>query len=329
MADSLLPILNIKRSKMTKGEQYFLDYLIADHQGDLEGKYKASRAGAKYHPIFEYEQCYDALLANHPQAAVDKLVTLTPDKLHYPGWYWGVLGYAYHMLGNYKEELKIAREGRKHHPELYSTMYDELIALAALGRTDETDRLLTESLSMPKPNDWTPGTPGWLMLICAQELRAHGYKEEAEKIIDRSIKWFTSHPDIKDRFFPAQAYYVAEQWGKSKEIICTLLAENPGNFEYMAYDGLIAARTGNLKRATEVDSLLANIDPLPISGWNTIYRARIAAVLGEKEKAIEMLHNSFSVGFNSWQFDVYLPEIMDFESIRDYPPFIELFKPKE
>jgi class 3 adenylate cyclase/tetratricopeptide (TPR) repeat protein len=327
--DSLIHVLNARRGKMTTGEQYFLDFIVASHQGDLEGTYKASHAGARYHPILNYEQCYDALQANHPQASVDILLTLKPDKLHFPGWYWEILAMAYHMLGEYNQELKTAMEERHAHPELFASLWNELKALAALGRMEEINNLFAESLSMPKSDDWTPGTPGWLMFITSQELRAHGYMEEATNTIERSIQWYVSHPDDEHAFHLAQAYYVAEQWDQSNKIIGLLSANDPDNMHYLAYTGLIAARLGDSEKAEEVSTRLENMEQLPVGGRNTCYRARIAALLGGKGKAVQLLQTAFSQGFHNWEFDIYLPELMDFESIRDYPPFVELFKPKE
>jgi predicted Zn-dependent protease len=165
------------------------------------------------------------------------------------------------------------------------------------------------------------------MFIAAQELRAHGYHEESKMTIKRSLEWYKSNPAIKHRFYFAQAYYIAEQWEKAERIILLLLDEDPGNMDYKAYIGLIAARKGDAGKAEEISDFLAEIEPLPVNGRNTCYRARIAAVLGEKEKAVQLLQTTFSQGMENWYFDVYLPELMDFESLRDYPPFVELFEP--
>ena len=54
-------------------------------------------------------------------------------------------------------------------------------------------------------------------------------------------------------------------------------------------------------------------------------RARIASLLGEKERAVMLLQEAIAQGLI---YGSYLLQEMDFEPLRNYQPFQELLKPK-
>jgi len=55
--------------------------------------------------------------------------------------------------------------------------------------------------------------------------------------------------------------------------------------------------------------------------------ACISSLLDEKERAVEFLRKGFAEGLRH-AADVDLHTEMDFESLRSYPPFEELMRPK-
>jgi len=55
------------------------------------------------------------------------------------------------------------------------------------------------------------------------------------------------------------------------------------------------------------------------------WQARIASLLGEKERAVGLLREAFSQGLT---YGVYLHREIDLEPLWDYPPFKELLRPK-
>ena len=63
-------------------------------------------------------------------------------------------------------------------------------------------------------------------------------------------------------------------------------------------------------------------------GKDRYWRARIAAVSGKKELAVQLYRDCISQGINLWEYGIPIYESMDLESLRDYPPFQELIKPK-
>jgi len=321
-SDSLNKIIKKHQGKLTPGEQHLLDYLIAWEKGDLEGAFQAARLTAQYNLVFKYELGWAALRANHLKASIDVMTALEPDKYLFKGRYWWVLTKAHHLSGNYKKELKIAQQGRNKHPELFSALWNELRALSAIGNIDEITRLYEQSLNFPSEPYWNPG---YLMLWTATELHVHGYKDESKQSINYAIDWYNAHPDNDYRYGLAQAYYIAEQWSRSRAIFETLAKENPGNINYQGYLGVIAVRTGNIKQAETISMLLADPSRPYLFGLNTCWQARISALSDDKEKAIHLIREAIAQGFDYYS----LHEIIDFESMYDYPPFMDLIKSKK
>jgi hypothetical protein len=62
-----------------------------------------------------------------------------------------------------------------------------------------------------------------------------------------------------------------------------------------------------------------------VFGEHTYYRAGIAANLGERERAVELLRDAFAQG---QYFGYSLHNSLALEPLRGYPPFEELIRPK-
>jgi len=327
--DSITRILDVNRDKLSAGEQFHLDWLIALNKGNKEEAWKASSNAARYYFIYKYQQCMDAYKANRPYFTIEKMKTLEHDKIHFPGWSYEVLAQAYHMTGEHEKELQTAAEGRKKHPELFASYWNELKALAALGRIEDINNLVTESLNMPTSNDWTPATPGWLMLITAQELIAHGYNSAGKDIILKSIVWYNNN--YKDEFSEelGAAYYIAGQWDKSEEIFSALLEKKSERIELWGYLGIIAAHRGDTVQIEKCRNHINDLYNKYNFGKEAYWKSRIAAVSGDKEMAVQLLCTSFSQGLHMWGYDIPAYEAVEYESLRDYKPFQDLIKPKE
>ena len=239
------------------------------------------------------------------------------------GWYyyWGNFTFAHHMLGNHKKELKVARRGRKQYPELLSTLWYEVRALAALGRIKEINKLLDECLNLPPQRDWTPAG---VMRNAAHELRVHGYKEEALEIAEHAISWYKAHKDEDYRSSLAWTIYVAERWEEAQAIYEDLHQEFPDNVNYLGAIGALAVRMGNKEEALKISDQLKNIQRPYLFGFHTYWRACIAVLLDEKELAMRLLREALGQGTSY----TGLHPNMNLESLWDYSPFKELIKPK-
>jgi tetratricopeptide (TPR) repeat protein len=230
------------------------------------------------------------------------------------------------MLGDFQKELELAKKGQELFPENLNLLRIEARALAALGKTDEVKKVIDKSLITSS----SLGTPGWVMWEAALELCEHGQMKAYREIVTRAIDWYKNRSPGEaaaenHRNDLAAFLYLAEQWDDSERIFKDLSGKKPDNIQYKGYLGVLAARKGNLKEARKISDELKKISRPYLFGRHTYWRARIASLLGEKQRAVELLRESFAQGR---VYGVYLHQVIDFEPIKDYPPFKELMRPK-
>ncbi len=87
--------------------------------------------------------------------------------------------------------------------------------------------------------------------------------------------------------------------------------------------GVIALTLGDTVQALEDLAQLESVGET--SGPALHHRALIAAGLGEKERAVDLLRQAFAAGFF---FSPWLKSRAELDPLRDYPPFQELMRPK-
>ena len=97
---------------------------------------------------------------------------------------------ARHMLGDFQGELESAEVGFDQFPGEAHFFFAKARALAAMGQTEAVDKVIDEFLRVQTRG----GSAGCLMSATAVELRAHGYRKEAEGMALRSVEWFEDHP---------------------------------------------------------------------------------------------------------------------------------------
>ena len=94
----------------------------------------------------------------------------------------------------------------------------------------------------------------------------------------------------------------------------------------------VAVRQGNMAEARRLAGLLQTVMPLPTDSGTTVTkagvsfyvnRAGMAAVLGDRDRAVELLGQGMQL-----QFATPLHGHIFFRSLFDYPPFQELWRPK-
>ncbi len=338
-AEALLQLQNRSREKLTPFDRHILDFSMARLKGRIEEALWHIRQAEKLapkeptEPPIKYLIGYLALELNRPQVTVDTFakkdfqVWLSLWTGRAAGsWAFSDLTRAHHMLGNYKQELKEARCGLEHYPNMLSLRRHEVRALAALGRIDEIKKIIDESLAIMSQ----AGTPGDVMREAAQELRARRHLEAYKEVAARAVDWYRDRlsekeATEKERYDLARALYIAEQWEECLALIEELASEKPDNIDYKGYLGTLAARKGDREEALRISTELKNIDQPYLFGNHTYWCACIASLLGEREQAVALLQNAFAQGLG---YGVYLHHEMDLEPLRNYKPFQELLKPK-
>jgi len=241
--------------------------------------------------------------------------------------YWDVLTLLEHLEGDHRAELADAMHGRRQYPDRLATLSDEARALAALGRRTDVLRRLDEVIDLP----WDPlATPGDVMREIGTELRAHGDGAAADSAFTRALRWYADRPlgeqaTVGGRAKVAMTLYVAGHWDDARRLFERLARDEPRAIEYRGYLGVLAARSGHRTEALAVERSLGELrGPSPL-GRHTYWRARIAALVGERERAVTLLRESLQQGKE--YFPVHLEA--DFETLRALPSFQELMRVKE
>jgi tetratricopeptide (TPR) repeat protein/TolB-like protein len=330
--DSIARRLEPHEALLPPADRGQLDYATASCRGDPAGALAASRAVLAVEPRslqFTVLLAVAAVEELRPREALEVLRRVDPERAGLKGppydVYMDWLAMTYHMLGDHRRELETARAAGRAEAHM---AVDEAVALAALGRTPEAERLAVGFLP-----DHYSGDELWSaeMAECvALELRAHGHPEAARRVLDRVIAWFRSggaaavstgdsFPCIWHHF---NAFYHAGRWDEARQSYERALAADTGSIKAHAALGALAARRGD---RVEVSRMEAWLRARPGDAHATYDQARIAALLGDRERAVELLRHAFEQGLNG---RMYVHIDPDFEALRDYPPYRELIRPK-
>ena len=290
-----------------------------------------ARRMAELAPASDYLAWRHALHAvrnNRPREAIAALELFDPDK----GWhkdrsnYWETLDEALHLAGEYTKELEVARRGRESHQEWWYLRGRELNALGALGKVPEIGAQL-DTIRASQP----PGDALHFLERAALELRAHGHADASRALASRGLGWWEASPAATREHDDALAQRgrllrLAERWVESETIFRTLSTRDTMELEYLGRLGTLVALRGNRAEAMRIDSALALRDGPYIIGAHTFWRARIAAALGDRDRAVGLLREAYWQGHPFGGGDDAVPE---WETIRNHPGFQELYRSKE
>jgi tetratricopeptide (TPR) repeat protein len=328
-SDSVLRLIEPLMEQLSTAERL----LVENHHGNLYGdRAEVTRATEQLFRIqpgnFGYHAGINAYRMNRLASALEYLAATDLDSPCYSRWVasWTVPAQAYHLLGRYEEELDVARRGLERFPNHFRILDRELSALAALGRLSEVDSLLAVIGGLPVQERYGLGMrPVYVGL----ELKAHGHREAYESAIDLALSWFATRPASSlggnvpyDR---ARAFYYAEHWSDADTLFAALVAEAPDNLDYRGYRAVALAHLGRREEALGTDRWLAQLDRPFLLGDNTRWRAAIAAALGDRDGAVLLLQQAIDEGVT---YGTWYHRDPEWETLRDFPPFQELVRPR-
>ncbi len=335
-ADSLVRALSERRERLSPYEGWFLDYMDASLRGNSTEELRVLRLMHDASPddyVAAYLLGLTAMALNRPREAAEALMAARRGEyedtaLYHQSWGYSALSRALHLLGYYEQELDVLRLAREHYPGVMYLRGHEARALVALGRMDDLEALIDESLSLPAES----GTAADVMSRASTALRVHVGREEsiamAERTVERrrqQIGGATVADDWWGHFYLAGELLEAERWQEAREVLVQLSTERPDDEGVLGALGVIAARLGEQEKAREILEGLRRLDRPYLRGVNTYWAACIAAQLGERDLAVELIQQALSQGVS---VSTNLHTDMDFEPLHGYPPFEELRRPK-
>jgi tetratricopeptide (TPR) repeat protein len=352
--DSVIAVLESRRLRLSPAEEYELEWLVAVRRGDLAAARRAlvRQAALSPDPAARGGAAVFALRINHPRAALYDLAPRDRESLLWRTvpWTWQAPTEAYHLLGNHARELEEAQHGRAQHRDLAVNLHFEVLARAGLGQAQQVHLLLDEALRLGPQPIWTFGP---IAATAALELRAHGHPDSARPVMRRAVEWYRARL-AEDPLQPDNGYglarclYWAEEWSEARGLLAGLVARIPpegtpwhgigtaADYDYYGLLGAVAARQGDRKEAERMVKRLSVIrrsNPFPNQA--TLWHARIAVLLGDREAAVGLLRDAISQGLmpldltQGLGYAMWLHRDVDFESLLEYQPYLDLMRPTD
>jgi DNA-binding SARP family transcriptional activator/Cdc6-like AAA superfamily ATPase/tetratricopeptide (TPR) repeat protein len=336
--DSMIERLAARRSELAPYDRLLFDYLSARRNGDRSGEYSAAKRAAQIAPgsfaaVFLAPR--GAMQLNRPGEAVQLLSQIDRDRSAASGLpsYWNIMAHSLHMLGRYDDQLAVARDLTRRIPEETRALYYEVRALSALGRTRELDGVLSRSLSLPTDSEYGPPGMG-AHQTAADELRFHGNPQYARIVLERVLLFYRSAPEAVRRIprFQHEIAYANYELGRLAEaraiyeqLVRTKAIGSADGRVITYYLAFVAAAQGDTARAKEVVAELQRDPERNHRGLDAFFLARLAAVRGQRELAVRLLHQATSEGKT---FDNTIHHLYEFERLRGYEPFEQWLRPK-
>ena len=326
-ADSVLRIVAGHRQRLNEHDRSWLDYQRAELAGNDSEALAAIRRAAELAPLSKatYNFAATALESRLPFAAESALRRLPPDSGPMKGWapYWEILTSAQHAQAKHEAELAVAREARRRYPERIESYIAEARALVARDKRNELDRLWLNAASAPATS---VSELSRLAYEIGCEVWAHADSSRArvwfERVLSPAAARGPPPNTIESRWMTAQA---AARLRRFREAIASgeaLLKEDPaGSDDYLGFLGVLAARSGDRRRAGALLDRLAQ-DHRPYSlGWPQFEAGRIAAVLGDHQRAEQLFVLALDRGY-PYRLELHRDEAL--VSLRGSPIYRQL-----
>lgn len=335
MVDSLLAALEEARSRLTREDRLLLDVIRGhlDHDRELSMDRRARLAEMFPNSYFAYGAAWQGLAYNRPQRALRFLGAMDPSRGPMARWppYWIVYADAYHLRGEYGSELEVAQRAQREFSRASDLIHLELQPLAALGRFEELREALARAEAI------SDRTPARLRERAASELRAHGHTDTAAVYLGEALAWYgtgTAEERRRRRGEIARTLYQAGRIDSARVLYEEMLSGMPEPTDGPSRSrvvrlrgrlGTILARQGHVREARQIDGWLASVDWPYMLGAPTVWRSRIAAVLGEDDRAVALLRE----GLQRANFGIWVHSDPDLVRLREHPGFREILYPGE
>jgi tRNA A-37 threonylcarbamoyl transferase component Bud32/tetratricopeptide (TPR) repeat protein len=324
-SDSVLRIAEQSLDELAPANLAYAQWARARLDGDCQGAYLAYKDFRAGDPAIPWYWASDAIRVNRPSEALEVLGAMDPDSplLRDVAGYWDISADALHILEDHEAELREVRRGRERHPGNIPLTRGEIRALVALGRVEEARALVEQT---------TAGTTNPFPIVrdAVRELRAHSHREASRVMAEWYLGQLQSRPEDvavtaghKEQLF--FVHYVLERWDDALGLAEELVRIDPENRNFLGSLGAAYARTGRLEEAQRVLDQLESL-AIPYDwGRTTAWRARIHAVLGERDQAVQLLRQAYEDG---WCYSVMHHTETDFEGLKGFGPFEAFLEPR-
>jgi hypothetical protein len=263
-----------------------------------------------------------------PKEAIAVLDKLSPEEMRFTAAQRSIrssfLALAWHQI-DHARELAVIRDARKILPDDPHLRTDELIALSAIGKTDEIHSLLDDMLNGKAEYDRKLWSPAQIELCIGTELLAHGYPDPSRRMIDEASTSFVQNAP-KDGTIPVDILcdfrlfvptYYAGKWSEARAFYDRALSHDSLDFRAHEALGALAARRRDSAEMGRMDSWLAS-HSYEQAGRGSYSRARMAVLSGNPDRAMLLLKQALAEGL---AFRMLLHVDPDMQQLRKRPDF--------
>lgn len=296
-ADSVIRAATPRMHTLAPGDRDLLENLDGRLSGDLAQEYRSARRGFERSPrSFAYPLATTALRVGRAREALNAARyrdTTTSWGREWFYWYL-VEGGAYHLLGRYDDELRVARERRARDPVGYDALDLELGARAAMGQLEEVSRLIDNAAA--KPLGWDSG-PG----RAYGEFLAHGHGDAASAMLARCVRTYeanarAAHATRADSSAYASALLWSRDYQRAREVWLRLATSATDDWEARTHAVYALAGLGKRDEAIRASDDWTKSPPPYCPGCAPYARAVVAALVGDRSRAVDLLRQAFSEG---------------------------------
>ena len=285
--------LGAVREGLAPYEYHVLDEQVAQCEGDWERAYRQARAVVELRPgsaFLEYSLALQAMQLGRFGEANELLGhhTLEQGVAEVGPNYAIISAHLATVLGRRERGLDVVRWLRARNPGYAPAWAMEVTFLARAGRADATERL-ADTILATRLEPRAAIVSG--LRRAAASFVACGDTAAARRLWTRALAALDAMPDRRpgrQRLDRAQVLYELGRLDEARAALREILAADAANVDARGYLGFIAARRGDSAEAAAIDSSLKEARA-PYAFTNTMYRARIAALLGDREHALDLL----------------------------------------
>ncbi len=331
-ARAIVGRLSDQRQRLNPFERFSLEYHIAKLDGDNQRAVLQMRRCEELAPrsaFIKFGLAFNLQACARPREALEVISAIND-----PGQWSGtgacslpfiVLTDTQHVLGFYDGELESARQGVEACGNQVYFQRCRARALIGKGEINLAEEALDEGLRAPDARRMSL----LLFLDIARELDAHGHPAIALNLAERGVAHAQDHLGMDEasewqRLRYVQLLTMLGRLDEALEIMLALNEEIPDDDDVLGWLGIVATEHGDKKAAERFSTMLRDLDHPYLLGWDSFYRAGIAAHLGRSDEAMGLLREAFSRGY---EWNIGLHGSLELKPLRNHPEFEAILNP--
>ena len=342
-SDSVVTILESRLDDLSEYMRLWVEYSRAVIEGDLDHARVTIRRAAVLAPQSKaaYNWAVIALRMGRPHEAREALTSLDPDRgsMREISRYFLRLVEAAHQLDEHETELRLVEEVHRRHPDERALFFQRVWVYSAMGWSQNLKSVFAEAVGAGVPSD----VIAVRYRNAATDLFVHGHEEAALEFARLGVEYIDSRTTPGQRasaYDPgaislrarSQLLYqkgrlleILGEPAQALEIYRALYEEQPQAWFFRAHAGVMLASLGRISEAMDTDRWLEGLE-VPYRQHDVLmWRAGIAARLGDLERATALLEEARGMGL-SW-LDIH-PVFHLYDALGEYEPFVQAMAPR-